>query len=182
MIVLDGTVGITTPTEQAATTIGVGNATPSASGAGITFPATQSASTDANTLDDYEEGTWTPTVRGTSTAGTGTYTVQVGTYTKIGRLVTVTVACVWSATTATGKVVIGILPFTPANINANVEYVCPVEFSNMTMPASTVPMGIAPNNNALVLLYGQTVGTGAVAQLDMDTAAAVYFSLTYQTT
>jgi hypothetical protein len=63
-------------------TIGVGNATPSTSGAGITFPATQSASSNANTLDDYEEGTWTPTIGGTST-----YTVQTGTYTKIGRLV-----------------------------------------------------------------------------------------------
>jgi hypothetical protein len=41
-------------------TISVGNATPSTSGAGITFPATQSASSDANTLDDYEEGTFTP--------------------------------------------------------------------------------------------------------------------------
>ena len=39
-------------------TIGVGNATPAASGAGISFPATASASSDANTLDDYEEGTW----------------------------------------------------------------------------------------------------------------------------
>ena len=65
-IVLDGTTGITTPTEKVVTTIGVGNATPSASGAGITFPATQSASTDANTLDDYEEGTWTPTIAASS--------------------------------------------------------------------------------------------------------------------
>ena len=49
-----------TTTGKVGTTLGVGAATPSASGAGITFPATQSASTDANTLDDYEEGTWTP--------------------------------------------------------------------------------------------------------------------------
>lgn len=41
--------------------IGLGNSTPS-SGMGIKFPATQSASSDANTLDDYEEGTWTPTL------------------------------------------------------------------------------------------------------------------------
>jgi hypothetical protein len=56
-------------------------------GTGITFPATQSASTDANTLDDYEEGTWTPTV-----GGTATYNVQSGVYTKIGRLVEVSFA------------------------------------------------------------------------------------------
>lgn len=57
----------------------------SASGAGqIKFPAVQNASADANTLDDYEEGTWTPSI-----GGTATYTVQVGTYTKIGRLVSI---------------------------------------------------------------------------------------------
>jgi len=59
------------------TTISVGDATPSASGAGITFPATQSASTDANTLDDYEEGTWTPVVNGTSLSSAGWY-VKIG--------------------------------------------------------------------------------------------------------
>jgi hypothetical protein len=67
---------------QAVTTISVGNATPSSSGAGITFPATQSASSDANTLDDYEEGTWTPTL----TDGTNT-TTSVANYRKIGGLV-----------------------------------------------------------------------------------------------
>jgi hypothetical protein len=68
-------------------TISVGDATPSTSGAGITFPATQSASTNANTLDDYEEGTWTPTF----SSFNGTYTVQQGAYTKIGKVVTVQV-------------------------------------------------------------------------------------------
>jgi len=66
-------------------TIGVGAATPAASGAGISFPATQSASSDANTLDDYEEGNWTPTL--TSGGGTITaYTVNFGKYTKVGRM------------------------------------------------------------------------------------------------
>jgi hypothetical protein len=64
--------------------IGVGGTTPTSSGAGITFPATLSASSNANTLDDYEEGTWTP-----SLGGTTTYTVQSGNYTKIGRLVNI---------------------------------------------------------------------------------------------
>jgi len=73
---------LTTPSFTS--TIGVGSATASASGAGITFPATQSDSSNANTLDDYEEGTWTPSV-----GGTATYTVQNGKYTKVGRMVTI---------------------------------------------------------------------------------------------
>jgi hypothetical protein len=72
-------------------TISVGNATPSTSGAGITFPATQSASSDANTLDDYEEGTAAVTF---STETSGTITVNTTqdsvAYTKVGRQVTIT--------------------------------------------------------------------------------------------
>jgi hypothetical protein len=64
--------------------VGLSGANAAASGVGITFPATQSASSDANTLDDYEEGTFSPTISGWS----GTYTTQKGFYTKVGRLVT----------------------------------------------------------------------------------------------
>jgi hypothetical protein len=95
-----------------ASTIGVGAATPSASGAGITFPATQSASSDANTLDDYEEGTWTPVIIGKTTAGTGTYSQQIGRYTKIGNTVRIYFAVAWSAHTGTGTTAVTGFPFT----------------------------------------------------------------------
>ncbi len=82
---------LTTP--SFATTIGVGGATAAASGAGITFPATQSASSDANTLDDYEEGTFTPVLTGSGgSAGSYAASQADGVYTKIGNLVTATVA------------------------------------------------------------------------------------------
>jgi len=53
----------------------------------IIFPAAQAASAGANTLDDYEEGTFTPTIKGSTTAGTNTYTDQVGHYVKVGQAV-----------------------------------------------------------------------------------------------
>ena len=53
-------------------------------GGQIAFPATAVPSADANTLDDYEEGTWTPTI-----GGDATYISQSGNYTKIGRVVVV---------------------------------------------------------------------------------------------
>jgi len=70
--------------------LSVGGVTPSSDGAGITFPATQSASTDANTLDDYEEGTWTPTFTGSYNITGGNAGLGIGgaKYTKIGRSVT----------------------------------------------------------------------------------------------
>jgi hypothetical protein len=49
----------------------------------LEFPATANPSSNANTLDDYEEGTWSPVLSdGTNTVGLGT-----GWYTKIGRLI-----------------------------------------------------------------------------------------------
>jgi hypothetical protein len=79
-----GISGVTTDGTRmtASTTIGVGGATPSTSGAGISFPASQSASSDANTLDDYEEGTWTPT---DGSGASLSFTSVEATYTKIGR-------------------------------------------------------------------------------------------------
>ena len=100
---------------QFRSSISVGNATPTTSGAGITFPATQSASTDANTLDDYEEGSFTPTI----TLGlTGiTYTAQNGRYTKIGNVVTFTIRISMSSSTRNSSTLtFGNLPFTSKNI------------------------------------------------------------------
>ena len=97
-------------TPSFASTIGVGAATASASGAGMTFPATQSASSNANTLDDYEEGTFDVTL----TLGSGTATldyIRLG-YTKIGRTVLVTGEIQVSAvSTPSGSVTMGNLPF-----------------------------------------------------------------------
>jgi hypothetical protein len=60
----DSTTAVGTGCLRLTGNIGVGGATPSTGGKGITFPATQSASADANTLDDYEAGTWTPAGNG----------------------------------------------------------------------------------------------------------------------
>jgi len=91
------------------TGIGVGAAT--AGAGGLAFPATAVAVADANTLDDYEEGTWTPSLGGNTTYGS-----QVGTYTKIGRLVYV--FCNLAVTTlGTGGQTIAGLPFTVSGGN-----------------------------------------------------------------
>ena len=135
-VIVDGTNGLTFPNSSTQTvagaplatpsftsTIGVGNTTASASGAGVSFPATQSASSDANTLDDYEEGTWTPTfVSGAGSFGSISYQNRSGYYTKIGNLVFVGGQFYTSslaAGTASGQVSIGGLPFMG---NAGIEW------------------------------------------------------------
>ena len=61
---------------------------PLLTGGGLKFPATQVASADPNTLDDYEEGAWTPN-QGSGLTVVGTF-VSSGTYTKIGRQLFIT--------------------------------------------------------------------------------------------
>jgi len=84
-----------------------------ATGVGITFPATQVASSDANCLDDYEEGTWTPVATGLTNVGAVTYTA---TYTKIGRVVYINlkVSAVTSTTSVANTTYFSGLPFNPA--------------------------------------------------------------------
>jgi len=80
----------------------------SASAGQIKFPATQVASSDVNTLDDYEEGPFTPTGNGI------TFTSASGTYTKIGRAVTFRLDALWPTTANASNARIAGLPFAPA--------------------------------------------------------------------
>jgi len=100
------------------TTLALEGAT-SQTGTGITFPATQSASTDANTLDDYEEGSWTPNFSPASGSFTSiTWADQTGRYVKVGRMV-----IAWGSVytnsitvgTASGDLQISGLPFSVAS-------------------------------------------------------------------
>jgi hypothetical protein len=84
----------------------------------IKFPAAINASSDPNTLDDYEEGTWTPSY---SSSGISAVTYGSGRnayYTKIGRLVTVNINIMTNSVTVTNssaEVTISGLPFAHAN-------------------------------------------------------------------
>jgi len=83
-------------------------------GGQIAFSATQSASTDANTLDDYEEGTWTPIFVGSVTPGSCTYNSGAtnGSYVKIGQLVYTTFSITATSThSGGGTIMISGLPF-----------------------------------------------------------------------
>jgi hypothetical protein len=143
---------------QCVNSISVGNATPTTSGAGITFPATQSASSDANTLDDYEEGTWTPSI-----GGTATYTYQTGRYTKIGRMVYVS-AIFQVNTIGTGSTSqISGLPFsgasgyTGAEASFSVSYFASIASNVVTLYANAV--------SASVQFYGLTAAANGTSTI-----------------
>ena len=140
------------------TTLALEGAT-SATGTGIAFPATQSASTDANTLDDYEEGTWTPT-QGAGLTVVGTFS-SIGRYTKIGD--TVFIEGKISASTSlafTSGAVCGGLPF-----SASSTYEAMFSGGNQ-------------NSNATAILA--SAGTSLYAQSSMAATLSYYFSGTYK--
>jgi len=126
---------------SATTGMAVGGAT--AGAGGIAFPATQVASADANTLDDYEEGTWTPSV-----GGTATYTIQLGRYTKIGNIVHLEFMLTSNGGAGASNAITG-LPFsagTTMRWAASIANVHGVQFNG------TSPMGEAYNSS--LLFYG----------------------------
>jgi len=144
-----------------------------ANGTGITFPATQAASSDANTLDDYEEGTFTPTIVGDGTAGTTTYTVQLGSYTKIGKVVNFKIDLGWSGQTGTGSLIIGGLPFT--SVNDSFVSVCSARASNLTYTAGA-SLAAQVQSNSTSMYPVQSVNNAAIATIPVDTSGQLSIS------
>lgn len=105
----------------------------------ITFPATQNPSSDVNTLDDYEEGTFTPTVS-FPTPPTGlTYSVQSGTYVKIGQfcIALIRVTLTNRGTGGVGLLSLTGLPFT-ASASVPMAVSSAVRYNGATLPSSGV--------------------------------------------
>jgi hypothetical protein len=155
--------------------LGVGNATPSTSGAGITFPATQSASTDANTLDDYEEGDFTPSI----TQG-NTYSTRVGRYTKIGRVVNfyINIECTVTNGGGVGMDITG-LPFTILN-TSGMYFPCSVfAHTGWFVTSSTAMQAQLAPNTTIISMFGfqNSSGTNYLRPTTNSVGATVYIEL-----
>ena len=144
--------------------------TAASSGVGIKFPATQSASSDANTLDDYEEGTWTPALAGEG-GGSNTFISKYGYYTKIGRLVTVTFTTsnISSPNAQTNSWNITGLPFQSANLSALQAVLWAGSFSHYRQfPVQASSTGLFPScrpNTATLrisVMYGGPAQTESI--------------------
>lgn len=121
---------------------------------GITFPATQVAASDANTLDDYEEGTWTPSI-----GGTATYTNQTGTYTKIGNRVYFSVRFVVLLAGTGEDFRISGLPFTSVGSQFAVSVGF---FENLKTNAAFLSAYV---NGSQICMTGTTVSTATITNL-----------------
>ena len=160
---------------------------------GIKFPATQVASTDANTLDDYEEGTFTPVIRGGTTAGTYELNTSFddGFYQKVGRMVTVrvVVALAGSITAGgTGNYIISGLPFNyDVSHNAGMGAVAcdSIDFDRTTSGIVGICVGAASGTDSDFLRILQIEDDASFRTLPISQAAAndfIEFTYTYATT
>lgn len=117
----------------------------------VIFPAAQNAAAGVNTLDDYEEGTFTPT---DASGASLTFTNPVGQYVKVGKRVDVWVAVTYPATANGSNAVIGSLPFT-----------------SDTFTSGVYSLSITPNNSADTYCY---VGSAATTISLLNNAGAAY--------
>lgn len=148
----------------------------SANGVGVAFPAAQSASTDANTLDDYEEGSFTPVIQGSTTAGTATYVTRYGYYTKVGRLVTVNIFIDWNSHTGTGDTRIAGLPFT----NSSTFSAATIGYANsIAVTANYMIAAYVDASNSWILLNQIPTGGGGNTTVPIDAAGALVISASY---
>ena len=134
---------------------------------GINFTAnTPAAGMTSQLLNWYEEGTWTPTIIGTTTAGTGTYSAQLGRYTRIGRTVYIQLQLIWTAHTGTGNMKIAGLPFTS---NASIPSQMSIAAYNMSLTALYFPIARQEVSTTQINLLQSPIGGGAWVGIPMDT-------------
>jgi hypothetical protein len=135
----------------------------------------------ANKLDDYEEGTFTPTAFGTTAAGTTTYAAQTGSYTKVGDTVHVDIYISWSAMTGTGDLRIGGLPFTSSSASNYYTTGTIVPLLGFTWPSGKTQLNplIGASETSMAIYGSATDSNSARAATDSE-LVALAITITYK--
>jgi hypothetical protein len=147
------------------------------SGKGIDFSATAGTGT-SELLADYEEGTWTPVVADAATGGNASATVGSGTYTKVGRMVTVAGSIIninTTGLTAGNSVFVRDFPFSTTSI-----YVGSADLRDVTF--TDYPVTFMTGSSFRLFEHASGAGITAITVSDLTAATSdIYFSLTYET-
>lgn len=145
----------------------------------LQFPAAQSASTDPNTLDDYEEGTWTPVVTFVTPGDVSiSYGVQVGAYTKNGNdiLLGLNVQGSIVHTTASGNLRIQTAPFAAKN-TASLNPSGAIEFQGVTRAGATqMNLRVTPASAIMnIIASGSGASITSITVADVPTGGQFIF-------
>lgn len=169
---------ITTPTLVGDVSLSTGNITQGTAAKGINFTANTPASgSTGQLLNWYEEGTWTPTVNGTTLAGTANYIVQNAYYTRVGRQVTANFYVRWDTGTGTGNIQVGGLPFTSKNVSG---FYYSGSVSNVSVPFTVGnTVGLFLGHNATKIDLIQISGATGQTSVPYSAAAIIIGQITY---
>ena len=131
---------------------------------GIKFPATQVASSDDNTLDDYEVGTFTPVLGGAGGTSGQSYGLQAGNYVKIGDRVFIDANTSLSTKgTITGNVQVSGLPFTSKSGAAYRASASHSYIHTWSLTSGETQLNSLIYDNTAVVSLGESDVTGAEA-------------------
>jgi hypothetical protein len=155
-------------------TLTAGNVIP-ANGYGVDFAATSGTGT-SELLADYEEGTFTPVVIGSTTAGTASYDFRIARYTKTGRMVQIEIAMQWNSGTGTGDLQISGLPFTNA---ANYSSLAIGRIDNLALTALNITTAYVDASASLINFRQYATGGGADSAVAYDAAALIFVAGCY---
>ena len=142
----------------------------------------------ANELDDYEEGTWSPTFSGTSSASSGVvFGSRFGSYTKIGRQVTVNVYVDLDSVVSmpTGDLIVSTLPFTSSNEASTYRASVAISY---TKNFDQAPSGGQIRNNSTSIFFRKRNTTSALENMsnlvptgDLNANSEIMLTATYDT-
>ena len=150
------------------------NITFNASGKGVHLGVT--SATSSNLLDDYEEGTWTPTISNVTFGTDG----NVGGYTKVGRHVTIAFYLdIDSGTFDSTQLQIGGLPFA----NGTRECIGTIMYNQLDHGTDYQIMPYLNSGQSIIRLYQSkdATGWGALATNSLSSSTAMFITLNYQT-
>ena len=147
----------------------------------LAFPATQNPSANANTLDDYEEGSWTPTIQFLGASAGVTYDAAntKGRYTKIGRQVSATCMVTLTAKgSSTGSAQITGLPFSA--INDGLLTAASIGWTTGMSSVTGAVIGALLPNTGRINLYSSSNGVAAaLTNSNFSNTSAIYASVTF---
>jgi len=169
--------------------LSTGNLVIGTSGKGIDFSAATpdgTGSTGSEVLDDYEEGTWTPTLSGASTAGTWVAGTSTGNYTKIGNLVTIqTYISGASLSGAAGNLTLNGLPFSAISGDPGALGSAIARYANINVGATCLTLSAVQINNAATMTFresGDALATNTILYATaVTTMIGIVFTQTYRT-
>ena len=138
-------------------------------------------STATNVLDWYEEGVFTPVIVGSSSAGVGTYTTQIGKFTRIGDIVHFQISLAWTAHTGTGNTIIQSLPYAAEVSSGEFVFFNIAQNGGPIPAAGSIRIALVTSGSTEIGLREQVLATMLVTNSNAITGTgAIYVSGTYK--